>query len=171
MIKLKQVIHYSNTNSVEATWVREIQPAYDVPEQHIPEVQDADGNVLQEARVIPAHTVPAVEEVVRCHSYADVQMDMLEADLGADAAAHADLIATVRANIKPPVIVEPTPIEKLAQLDAENALTQRNLRETIMLMNEAFKQLSGGALDLSKIPGVAAVYTVEAQAKALRSQL
>lgn len=39
----------------------------------------------------------------RCHSYADVQMDMLEADMGADAANYAELIATVKANIVPPV--------------------------------------------------------------------
>ena len=67
-----------------------------------------------------------------------------------------------------------TPItvaEQLAQLDADNALTQRNLRNTIMLMNEAFKTLSNGALDLSAIPGVAKVYEVEAQAEALRGQL
>lgn len=65
----------------------------------------------------------------------------------------------------------PTAKEKLELLDAENALTQRNLRETVMLMNEAFKQLSGGALDLSQIPGVAMVYAVEAQAAELRAQL
>ena len=37
----------------------------------------------------------------RCHSYADMQMDMLTADLGAAAAEHADLIATVTAGIQP----------------------------------------------------------------------
>lgn len=59
----------------------------------------------------------------------------------------------------------------LAELDAANALTQRNLRETIMLMSEAFKQATSGAVDLSQIPGVAKVYEVEAQAEALRAQL
>ena len=34
---------------------------------------------------------------VRCHSYADVQMDMLRADLGEDVAEYAELIATVEA--------------------------------------------------------------------------
>ena len=38
---------------------------------------------------------------VRCHSYADVQMDMLIADLGDAAAEYADLIATVTANTQP----------------------------------------------------------------------
>ena len=65
----------------------------------------------------------------------------------------------------------PTPIDLLNKLDADNQLTQRNLRETIMLMNEAFKTISGGALDLGQIPGVAQVYAVEAEAAALRAQL
>lgn len=62
---LKSVIHYPDTNSVEATWV------------------DAD------------------DVQVKCHSYADVQMDMLEADLGDDAQAYAEMIAAVKAGIKP----------------------------------------------------------------------
>lgn len=70
------------------------------------------------------------------------------------------------ASIKPP-----TPIELLTKLDTENQLTQRNLRETVMLMAEAFKQVTNGAVDLSQIPGVAKVYEVEAQAAILRSQL
>ena len=65
----------------------------------------------------------------------------------------------------------PTPAEQLAMLDVANQLTQRNLRETVMLMAEAFKQVTGGAVDLSTIPGVAKVYEVEAQAEALRAQL
>ena len=65
----------------------------------------------------------------------------------------------------------PTPAEQLTMLDVANQLTQRNLRETIMLMNEAFKTISGGALDLGQIPGVAQVYAVEAEAAALRAQL
>lgn len=74
-------------------------------------------------------------------------------------------------DLEPTPQADPTPIELLAKLDADYALTQRNLRETVMLMNEAFKQLSGGALDLSQIPGVAMVYAVEAQAQSLREQL
>jgi len=65
----------------------------------------------------------------------------------------------------------PTPAELLQRLDAENMLTQRNLRETVMFMSEAFKTLSGGALDLSQIPGVEKVFSVEAQAEILRTQL
>jgi hypothetical protein len=70
-----------------------------------------------------------------------------------------------------PVPQPPTIQDKLAALDAANALTQRNLRETVMLMAEAFKQLSSGAVDLTQIPGVAKVYEVEAEAAVLRAQL
>jgi hypothetical protein len=68
-------------------------------------------------------------------------------------------------------IAPPTVQDQLNALDAANALTQRNLRETVMLMAEAFRQISGGAVDLSAIPGVAQVYAVEAEAEALRAQL
>ena len=68
-------------------------------------------------------------------------------------------------------IPAPTPIDLLNKLDAENQLTQRNLRETVMLMTEAFKTVTNGAVDLSAIPGVAKVYEVEAEAAALRAQL
>ena len=70
-----------------------------------------------------------------------------------------------------PVPPPPTAQDLLNKLDADNTLTQRNLRETIMLMNEAFKLVSNNSVDLSNIPGVAQVYAVEAQAAALRAQL
>lgn len=70
-----------------------------------------------------------------------------------------------------PKPLAPTVPDVLAKLDQDNTLTQRNLRETILLMAEAFKQVTGGAVDLSKIPGVAKVAEVEAQAAALRAQL
>ena len=70
-----------------------------------------------------------------------------------------------------PVPPPPTTQDLLNKLDADNTLTQRNLRETIMLMNEAFKLVSSNSVDLSNIPGVAQVYAVEAQAAALRAQL
>ena len=70
-----------------------------------------------------------------------------------------------------PVPPAPTAQDLLAKLDADNTLTQRNLRETVMLMAEAFKTVTNGAVDLSAIPGVAKVYEVEAQAEALRAQL
>ena len=70
-----------------------------------------------------------------------------------------------------PVPPAPTTQDLLAKLDADNTLTQRNLRETVMLMAEAFKLISNNAVDLSTIPGVAKVYAVEAEAAVLRGQL
>ena len=70
-----------------------------------------------------------------------------------------------------PVPPPPTTQDLLNKLDADNTLTQRNLRETVMLMAEAFKQVTNGAVDLSAIPGVAKVYAVEAEAAALRASL
>lgn len=58
-MKLKQIIHYKDTNSVEATWINERG------------------------------------ENVKCHSYAENQMDMLRADLGDDAGQYIDIIAEV----------------------------------------------------------------------------
>ena len=74
-------------------------------------------------------------------------------------------------SIRTSAVIEPTVQDKLAALDAENALTQRNLRETVMLMAEAFKTITQGAVDLTVIPGVAKVFEVEAQASELRKQL
>ena len=70
-----------------------------------------------------------------------------------------------------PVPPAPTAQDLLNKLDADNTLTQRNLRETIMLMNEAFKLVSSNSVDLSNIPGVSQVYAVEAEAAVLRAQL
>jgi len=70
-----------------------------------------------------------------------------------------------------PVPPPPTTQDLLNKLDADNTLTQRNLRETVMLMAEAFKLISNNAVDLSTIPGVAKVYAVEAEAAALRATL
>jgi hypothetical protein len=105
MILLKQLIHDTKTNSVEATWVEVIT----LPQREIsPGIFD---------------TVRRTQEVqVRCHSYAAVQMDMLEADLGADLPSHAALIATVRAGI-----VVPT----AADLDAHAALIVATRAEEI----------------------------------------
>lgn len=96
-MKLKSVIHYPETNSVEATWVEVVTP----------ESTDTEGNVT-----------PAVERQVRCHSYADVQMDDLVADLGSDAADYADLVALVRSKIVPYVPPPLTPDEIVVAMDA-----------------------------------------------------
>ena len=96
---------------------------------------------------------------------------------GSEYAEYSDgqwIIRTIPAP-QPVPVTEPAPPptvqQQLDQLDAENTLTQRNLRETIMLMNEAFKMVSNNAVDLSNIPGVAQVYAVEAEAAVLRGQL
>jgi len=60
--------------------------------------------------------------------------------------------------------------QQLSALDSVNALTQRNLREAIMLLAEAIK-VANPEVDLSAVPGIAKVFEVEAQAEILRSQL
>ena len=74
MNTLKQVIHYPDTNSVEATWV------------------------------------DSKDVVIKCHSYADVQMQMFRDDVaerGGDIGEYEGLIALVESNINP---VEPEPL-------------------------------------------------------------
>ena len=55
-------------------------------------------------------------KTVKCHSYADVQMDILRADLGADVAEYEELIALVESNIKP--VTPPTLSELIPQYEA-----------------------------------------------------
>jgi len=61
-----------------------------------------------------------------------------------------------------------TPAILLQKLDAENALSQRNLRESIMLMVQAIHTINP-EVDLTQIPGVSKVFEVEAQASELRA--
>lgn len=93
-MKLKQVIHFPDSNSVEATWV------------------DAE------------------DRQVKCHSYADVQMDMLRADLGDVADQYADLIAEVEANIKP-TPPEPVVVPAVSPWQIRKALNQLGLRQAV----------------------------------------
>ena len=97
MNTLKQVIHYPDTNSVEATWV------------------DSEGNV------------------VKCHSYADVQMQMFRddvAELGGDIAEYEELIALVESNIKP-VEPEPLPILSCTPWQIRKKLNKEGLRSAV----------------------------------------
>lgn len=97
---LKQVIHYPDTNSVEATWVDE-------------------NNV-----------------VIKCHSYADVQMDMFRKDISEFGAepigteALESLIATVESNIQP---VEPAPLAILSctPWQIRKKLNKEGLRDAV----------------------------------------
>lgn len=92
MILLKNVIHYTDTNTIEATWVNEQTEEYD----EVLTAGDGTQTVEKKTRTIAS--------VVRCHSYADVQMQMFKDDIaiyGGDVTQYAELIATVEANIVP----------------------------------------------------------------------
>ena len=97
MNTLKQVIHYPDTNSVEATWV------------------DEDG------------------VVIKCHSYADVQMQMFRDDVfefGGDVAEYEELIALVESNIKP-VEPAPLPILSCSPWQIRKKLNKEGLRDAV----------------------------------------
>ena len=136
-MSLAKVIHYPETNSVEATWV------------------DAEGNP------------------VRCHSYADVQMDMLREDLGDDAATYADLIALVEANIKPPI--PPTQEEINAGINAQiSGLEQATLmpRATREFMLTFFATTAANqGVDPATSPAYVKVKALDDQIAALRRML
>lgn len=86
---LKQVIRYTNADALEATWVEVIT----LPQQEIsPGVVDL--------------ALRTQEVVVKCQAYANSQMDMLAADLGADAPQYQALMDEVAATYVPPA---PTP--------------------------------------------------------------
>ena len=104
MITLKEIKRYPDTNSVEATWVDRTERIVDVPAAYT-----EDGELITEA-----HTdIEIVDVVLRCHSYDQVQMDMLAADLGDDLADNQAIIDEVLANQEPlpvPVVVVPQSI-------------------------------------------------------------
>lgn len=70
---------------------------------------------------------------------------------------------------------QPTPegqdLIRLREIDTASHLTPRAFRELVMLITEGFKQVTGGALDLSIIPGVAEAFSKEAEAAAIRAKL
>lgn len=95
---LKQLIKYPNVNVLEATWVEVTTEEYEAPIMVINEtgVEIDTGNTEIKTREI--------ETVIKCHAYADVQMNMLRADakeMGTSLAEHEDVIAEVEANIIP----------------------------------------------------------------------
>lgn len=65
-------------------------------------------------------------------------------------------------------LLPPTPEQRLRDLDTRYALSQRNLREVVMLFSTAFKQ---AGLDLTAIPGVQQVFAAEAEAIAIRAEI
>lgn len=110
---------------------------------------------------------------IKCHSYADVQMDMLRADLGADSASYADLIATVEANIKPPV--PPTTAEINASIAAQIAgleqatLMPRATREFMLTLFAATAASQG--VDPMTSPAYVKVKALDDQIATLRRAL
>ena len=101
MIALKEVIHFPELNSVGATWVKRTQPA-DIEVPAVDAVLDEEGNIVSPAVAAHSVTPDPVEVRIKCHSYADVQMQMLRDDLGADASIYETLITLVESNIIPP---------------------------------------------------------------------
>lgn len=115
MIKLKQVIRDTKTNSIEATWV------------------DDD------------------DKQVKCHSYADVQMQMFRDDLamlGGYGAEIEALITTVEAGIVPYAPPVPTPEQLIAELEAQ--FTQRRLREVLLTGDKTFLQTLGAQIVIER---------------------
>lgn len=96
MIKLKQLIKYDNANVLEATWVDIQTETYESPifEKNKEGIEVDTGKTETKIREI--------ETVVKCHAYADVQMDLLKADaleMNTPLDEYNDLIAEVQANI------------------------------------------------------------------------
>ncbi len=119
MKTLKQVIHYPDTNSVEATWVERLT------EKEYYTGEDGEGCVLEAGDEI----------VIKCRSYADVQMDMFRDDIaefGGDITEHEEMIALVESNIKP---VEPAPLPILSctPWQIRKKLNKEGLREAVEL--------------------------------------
>jgi hypothetical protein len=69
---------------------------------------------------------------VKCRAYAGEQMDELEADLGADAATYATLIAECRAAVVP-YVEPPEPVPaSVTPFQAKAALLQAGLLDTVL---------------------------------------
>ena len=127
MIALKEVIHDTKTNSVEATWI------------------DADG------------------KQIKCHSYADVQMDMFRADvlaLGGNIAEHEAMIAAVEAAIVP-YVAPPIPNPRISEI--KTRLEQ--------IDSESIRALRAKALGKNKAADDTKLSTLDTEAEALRLEL
>lgn len=133
MIVLKEVIKYTNANYLEATWVeRTITPQAEVPE--VAAVLDAEGNITTPS--VPAYTPPDVvtDVQIKCHSYADVQMQMLRDDAAAFATPLTEyevLIAEVEAAIVPYVAPPPVIPQSITMRQARLALLGAGLLDTV----------------------------------------
>jgi hypothetical protein len=129
---LKQVIKYTNANAIEATWVERAT----LPDVIIPANQalfDADGNVVTEAIPEQILTNQFSEVVVKCHSYADVQMQMFRDDVaayGGDITQYEALIAEVEA-AHVPVPPAPPVIPSCSPRQIRQVLTAVGLRTAV----------------------------------------
>lgn len=155
MIKLKSVIRDVATNFVEATWTIETAPAYDVPESQLPDALDEKGNILYAGKIIPAHTIPAVQVNVKSQFYHETQMDLLEADLGSDLPAYASLIATVRAAIHQPSPSEIAALLVLAKTGKNMQINEWRGQANQTSFTHAGKQIACDPLSRSDIDAVA----------------
>lgn len=134
MIVLKQIIHFPDTNSVEATWVdRTVLADVFIPASQSPSIIAPDGAEIP-GEITPEQVIPGevVEVTVKCHSYADVQMSMLRADMaelgGGD---YDELIATVEAGIKPVAVVQAPPPDSVSRFQARAALWQMGFLDDV----------------------------------------
>lgn len=78
------------------------------------------------ADAIEATWVDGNDVVIKCQAYSNGQMDMLRADLGADAAAHEALIAEVEATYVPPAQI---PLADRQAAAWEHIKTERDRRK------------------------------------------
>lgn len=83
------------------------------------------------APVIEATWADEADVVIKCHAYANSQMDMLREDLGADAAAHEALIAEVEATYVPPEPVPPYVPASVTMRQARLALLGAGLLDDV----------------------------------------
>ena len=140
MIILKSIIHDVATNWLEATWVDRIQlPDVEVPESFGATTRAEDGSIIP-GELIPAHTIKGrlQDTQVKCHSYADVQMDMLRADaaeMGTPLDAFEPLLAEILAQLS---AIDVKRIRPLAEGDTgflqelnKKALSLRNELKTL----------------------------------------
>lgn len=90
-------------------------------------------------------------------------------DSHTDVPSHYALLSDAEfALLSQQVVPAKTVLDELCILDTQNNLSQRNLRDALIALNEVVKTLGA---DLSSHPAIAKAYSIEAQASVLRSKL